>query len=353
MIFSKKDKETGGLQLEEEEIPVEKKPTPKKEKKPKKTKKPNEKAEEKPTQKPIPKPSVSDVLAGEKHNFIDNLSPYLPHEMVGGSVPYIAGMEEEAVWNAASQACGTEKVHFTYAIEGSQVWYLACPSSALASAPNSWCPLTAALPGNSEYWDKETVYIYEQEGLASALRWDPETGRLQVFLGAGRTLLPRIQSMDANFATIDADNADVVPWHNRMLKTEQLSRATSRILLLTGILLNLLIMIFMIFQFLLTNLVERDLDKVRQETQRTSQKLMIEAYNALQSDSIKHMVRIQELLDELRTIDGTLVKYEVNGKRLTWEALVPPAYGQGVGSIRGAVQPGIEEDGRVRMKGTK
>jgi hypothetical protein len=80
---------------------------------------------------------------------------------------------------------------------------------------------------------------------------------------------------------------------------------------------------------------------------------MLDAYNALQSDSIKHMVRIQELLDELRTIDGTLVKYEVNGGKLNWEALVPPAYGQGVGTIQGKVQPGIEKDGRFSIKGTR
>lgn len=96
----------------------------------------------------------------------------------------------------------------------------------------------------------------------------------------------------------------------------------------------------------------RDLAKVKMETERASQKLMIDAYNALQSDSIKHMVRIQEMLDELAKIDGTLVKYNVEGGKASWEVLLPPAYGQGVGSIKGQVQPGLEADGRVRMKGT-
>ena len=299
------------------------------------------------------KPGVSDYLAGEIPDFVENLSAYLPLEIVGGSVPHIAGTEEEAVWNAASQACSTEKVHFCYTVEAGRCWYLACPSSALASNPDSWCPLVAALPGHSEYWDKETVYLYEQEGMASALRWDPDTGRMQVFLGAGRTLLPRMQSMDANFVTINSDIAQAVPWKNRMLKTEKLARASARMLLIVGIFVNLLIFSFLIFQFILTNTVARDLAKVKTETDRASQSLMLEAYNALQSDSIKHMVRVQELLDELRTIDGTLVKYEVVGKKRNWEVLVPPAYGQGVGSIRGQVQPGIKKDGRVKIKGTK
>ena len=299
------------------------------------------------------KNKVGDYLNTKKANSVLKLQPFLPQELVGGSVPYISGTEEEAVWNAASQSCATEKVHFCYTVEDKRCWYLACPSSSLASNPDSWCPLAAALPGHGEYWDKETVYLYEQEGTASALRWDAETGRLQVFLGASRTLLPRIQSMDANFVTINPQIAEQVPWTNRMLKTERLSRLTAKILLLTGILLNFIILLFFAFQFFITNTVQRDLNKVKNETERVSQKLMIEAYNALQSDSIKHMVRIQEILDDLRPIDGTLVKYEVKGKSVVWEALVPQPYGKGVGSLKN-VKPGeLAKDGRVRIKGTR
>ena len=300
------------------------------------------------------RPGVEDYIAGEASDFVRDLSPYLPDELVGGSIPYIAETEEEAVWNAASQACGTEKIHFCYTVEGNRCWYMATASSCLASNPDSWCPLVAALPGNSEYWDKETVYLYEQEGMASALSWDQETGRMKVSIGAGRTLLPRIQSMDAvNFVTINPEAADQVPWQNLALRTEKLSRAAARMLLVSGIVLNLLIFSFLIFQFALTNEVQQDLMKAESKIEIISQNLVVEAHNAVQSDSIKHMVRIQELLDELRSIDGTLVKYEVQGERRKWEVLVPQAYRQGVGSVQGQLLPGIEEDGRVRIKGIR
>ncbi len=303
------------------------------------------------------RPGMADYIAGEAAQFNADLSPYLPHELVGGSVPHLVGSEDEAVWNAAAQACSTEKVHYVYSAEGGRLWYLACPSSVLASAPDSWCPLAAALPGHSEFWDKETVYLYEQEGMASALRWDPDTGRLQVFLGAARTLLPRMQSMDANFVTINPAVADVVPWKNRQLKTEKLSRASALSLLYVGIGINIIIFLFLIFQFILTNTLIRSLDSVEAATQKASQTLMISAYDALQSDSIRHMVRVHEMLDELAKIDGTLVKYEVNGKAVEWEVLVPLIYGQAIGqsdyqgTIKGQVQPGLEPDGRVRIKG--
>lgn len=298
-------------------------------------------------------PGTASKLAGEASRFVADLKPHLPMELIGGAIPYVPGSEEEAVWNAASQACGTEKVHFAFSVDSGRCWYLACPSSAMASDPDSWCPLAAALPGNSEFWDKETVYIYEQEGLASALRWDPDTGRMQVFLGAARTLLPRIQSMDANFVTINPDVADVVPWRNRMLKTELLSRASARLLLLIGIGFNLLIFAFLVFQFILTNTTKRDLDKVQLETERASQALTIQAYNALQSDTIRHMVRVQELLDELNTLGGTLVRYQVDGSKVEWEALVPQGFTSSIGNTKTDVVPKMEPDGRARIKGYK
>ncbi len=323
--------------------------------------------------RPALKPGMAEYIAGETREFKIALKPYLPNDLMGGSLPHIPGMEDEAVWNAASQACATEKVHYCYSVDQGRLWYLACPSSSLASNPDSWCPLAAALPGNSEYWDRQTVYIYEQEGMASALRWDPETGRMQVFLGAARTLLPRIQSMDANFVTINPEVAQTISWRNRALRSEMLSRGAARSLLYFGLLLNVLIFSILIFSYISLNFVKRDLDSVKTQTENASMQLMMNAANALQSDAIKHMVRIQDLLDSLGTIDGTLVRYEVNKGKVEWEALVPPSFQSGVGTIKGQVvtetvpaqgqsneqgigkamvQPKLEKDGRVRLKGT-
>ncbi len=295
-----------------------------------------------------PRPGMADAMAGETASFVRDLKPYLPQEMVGGSIPHIPGTEEEAVWNAASQACGTEKVHFCYSVDGGRVFYLACPSNLMASNPDSWCPLAAALPGNSEYWDRETVYLYEQEGVASALRWDPETGRMQVFLGASRTILPRIQSMDANFVTINPMVADIVPWKNKNLKTEKLSRATARMLVISALIVNLIAVVILFYNYIAINMIERNLDVVKSQTSQASNDLMLNAYNAMQSDTIKHMVRIQEVLDQLAKVDGTLVKYEVKGSSVEWEALVPPAFAQDFGKPQG-----LEKDGRVRIKANR
>lgn len=301
----------------------------------------------------LPRPGVADYIAGEAKDFVADLSPYLPAELVGGSVPHIAGTEEEAVWNAACQACGTERVHYVFTVQDGRCWYLASPSSSLASNPDSWCPLAAALPGNSEYWDRETVYLYEQEGMASALRWDHETGRMQVFIGAARTLLPRIQSMDANFVTLNPEVAKVEPWRNRQLHTEKLSRATVKTLLFFGLGINMIALLVLFIQSTMTGFVQRDLETVRTQTERLSSDLMLNAYNALQSDSIRHMVRVQALLDELSKIDGTLVKYEVDRNRVTWEALVPQSFSDCSGVLGRCEMLGLEPDRRVRIRGSR
>lgn len=301
-----------------------------------------------------PRPGVVDYITGEAKEFKANLKPYLPVDLIGGSIPHVPGTEDEAVWNAVSQACGTERVHFCYTVEEGRCWYLACPSASLASSPDTWCPLAAALPGGSEYWDRETVYLYEQEGMASALRWDPETHRMQVFLGAARSLLPRIQSMDANFVTINPEMATAIPWRNRAMRSEKLSRAAAKMLLYIGILINVVAAVVIVMQLAMTSFVKRDLESVKMATDKAANDLMINAYNALQSDTIKHMVRVQELLDSLQKIDGTLVKYEIDKGKVNWEALVPTSFSNCDGPLKGCqIIPGLEKDGRVRIKGTR
>lgn len=312
-----------------------------------------------------PRAGLSDFLAGETQDFNANLLPYLPQDLLGGSLPHIPGTEDEAVWNAASQACGTERINYVYSIDEGRVWYLACPAASLASNPDSWCPLAAALPGNSEYWDRETVYLYEQEGLASALRWDPETERMQVFLGASRTILPRVQSMDANFVTINADVADTVVWRNRALRTEKLSRAVIRMLILSGMVVNLIAVLILFINIVSIGFVSRDLADVKAKTDKAALELVESAANVMQSDSIRHMVRVQQLLDKVALSNGYLVRYEVSGKRTEWSAIVPTSLGDTAradttlsevsgGRARAFAPRSVrEDDSNVRLEGRR
>ncbi len=301
-----------------------------------------------------PSAGMADMMAGETKEFIADLSPYLPQDLIGGSVPHIPGNEDETVWNAASQACGTEKVHYTYSVEGKKIWYLACPSSAFASNPNSWCPLAAALPGKSEHWDKETVYLYEQEGIASALRWDPETHRMQIYVGASRTILPRVQSMDANFVTINPSVADIVPWKNKTLRTEKLSRGIVRMLIFSGLFVNILAALILLVNLVSIGYVKSDLSEIKKQSNQAASDLLKNAANVMQSDTIRHMVRIQKLLDSLALSNGYLVRYEVHGRQVEWEAIVPQAFADNVTKANNGSKVIRREEGdQVRILGKR
>lgn len=178
---------------------------------------------------------------------------------------------------------------------------------------------------------------------------------MQVFLGAARTILPRVQSMDANFVTINPDVADLVPWRSRTLKTEKLSRATARMLIFIGMLVTLVSAAILLLSFVSVNMIERSLGQVQEESQLASSQLVQQAKDAMQSDTIKHMVRVQEILDGLGHLDGTLVKYEIRDGQVEWQALVPPAYIQTVMTkypVR-VDDTAKEKDGRIRIIGNR
>ncbi len=278
---------------------------------------------------------------------------YLPSGLVGGSIPYISGTEDEAVWNAAAHACGTERIYYVYTVYEERCWYLATPSKTLASNPESWCPLASALPGNSEFWDFETVHIYEQDGMAAALRWDSETGRMQVFVGASRTILPRIQSMEGNFVTINKDSLSPIEWKNRALMQEKLSRATVRGLFWSGLIVTLIALSFWLFTHIAATIIKPDVRKAQQETESATIGLMLEAGKALTSESQKHLYRVQELLVNFQDIGGTLIKYEIDKGQVVWEALIPSSLAANTVSELGAKTIGREGDGRLRIQGNR
>lgn len=291
--------------------------------------------------------------ANKANTNANRMAFYLPPDIVGGSLPHIPGMEDEAVWNAASQACATDRVHYTYTVDEGRIWYLATPSSSLASNPDSWCPLAAALPGNSEYWDKETVYLFDQEGTAAGLRWDPETARMQVFVGPSRTILPRLQTLDANFVTVDAERAQPVPWKNRALGEEKLSRSAVQGLIWTGTGVAVVSLAIWLLTHILGIAIRPDLQKAQTETTAATDRLMQQASLAVRNDSDRYMFRLQELMMLLQNVNGTLLKYEVKNGAVSWEALIPPAAGGENLRLLNASPLGTSPDGRVRIRGNR
>ena len=57
---------------------------------------------------------------------------YFPPNVIGGTCPRVAGEEELVVWNAAAEACDSERVHIVWQTAENKLWYLAVHSGDLA-----------------------------------------------------------------------------------------------------------------------------------------------------------------------------------------------------------------------------
>jgi hypothetical protein len=176
---------------------------------------------------------------------------------------------------------------------------------------------------------------------------------MQVFLGASRTILPRVQSMDANFVSINAEAAQPVPWRNRMLKTEKMSRGVALFLVVSGVLVNLLAILILLVTVASISFFDRNLEEVKRQTDQAALELMKNAAGVMQSDAIKHMVRIQTLLDSLSQVNAYMTKYEVVDKKVTWEAIVPQAFANKVTEQNtDSSVTGKEAGDNVRVRGS-
>jgi len=110
--------------------------------------------------------SAARALTGST-TFVDEF--YFPSEVIGGMCPHIPGAEEETAWNAAAEACDSERVHIVWQAFDNRVWYLAVRSSELASHTSSWCPFAALLPGMKEAMTPPICYTYYGEEIATMM----------------------------------------------------------------------------------------------------------------------------------------------------------------------------------------
>ncbi|HUY67727.1 MAG TPA: hypothetical protein VMV79_00310, partial [Alphaproteobacteria bacterium] len=94
---------------------------------------------------------------------------YFPVELTGGSCPRVVGEEEEIVWNAAAEACDSERIHVVWQAIDNRIWYLAVRSAEMASHPNSWCPFGSLLPGMKDAQPAPICYTYYSDEAATMM----------------------------------------------------------------------------------------------------------------------------------------------------------------------------------------
>ncbi len=177
----------------------------------------------------------------------ENLSNnfYFPPEMIGGSSPLVKGEEEALAWQAAAEACDSERIHFIWRADEGRIWYLAIRSSDLASHPNSWCPFASLLPGAPDARPAPVIYTYYSDEAATLMAIEKDS--LQVIRGTSSIIRAKAERMAREIG--NAEMYDLVPdviinlksvkWESLSLLEDRARRFLSIASVLSGVLLTM------------------------------------------------------------------------------------------------------------------
>jgi hypothetical protein len=280
----------------------------------------------------IKKPSVdtSSSIAralGGKTTIIEEF--YFPPEVIGGICPHVPGSEEETIWNAAAEACDTERVHVVWQAFDSRVWYLAIRSSELASHTGSWCPFAALLPGMKESVTPPVCYTYYGEDIATMMTIT-EDG-LHIYRGTNpivRAKVERTARELGNAAIIDLVPDKItaftpVPWYSISLFEERARRILATFSILVS--LSLTGLAFLVWLLAGVSLVSsrHDLQEALDRTQSKSLDLMNAVQNLRAAPVREALTKFIDLNEGLLDLNGYLEIYVIQGGKIRWRATVP------------------------------
>ncbi|MFY9288725.1 MAG: hypothetical protein WAO98_09530 [Alphaproteobacteria bacterium] len=254
---------------------------------------------------------------------------YFPADLIGGTCPRVVGEEEDIVWNAAAEACDTERVHVVWQSVENKIWYLAVRSADLASHANTWCPFAAMLPGMKGAPPPPVCYTYY--GDESATMMLITTEGLQIFRGTGLVVRAKAERSarelgDAQIVELIPDRImqlSVVPWYSLSLFEDR----ARRVLAATAVFVALLLagISFVIWLFASMSLIgaKRDMSETVQRTREKTMKLMGTAEKLRTSPMRDQLAKFTQLNDGLLNLNGFLEVYEIKDNKARWRAVVP------------------------------
>jgi len=255
---------------------------------------------------------------------------YFPSELIGGCCPRVAGQEEEIVWNAAAEACDTERVHVVWQSTENRIWYLAVRSSEIASHTNTWCPFASLLPDMKDARSVPVCYTYFSDEAATMMTLTAEG--LQIHRGMSSVVRAKAERSarelgDAPVIELVPDRIlklTPVPWYSVSLFEDRARRILATVAVMTAI--GLAVLSFAVW--LLTTMVIVGAKVNLHEAQaRASSKTteLMQTVSVLRSSPVRDQLsKFSDLNDGLLTLNGFLEVYEINKEgQVRWRAIVP------------------------------
>ena len=256
---------------------------------------------------------------------------YFPPDLIGGTCPRIAGDEEEIVWNAAAEACDTERVHVVWRSVGNRIWYLAVRSSDLASKTDTWCHLGALLPTEKDIADLPICYTYFGDEIAVLMVVGPE--ELHVFRGTGPVVRAKAERTaremnNAQIVTIDPfriGQLTPMPWYSASLFEDRARRILATISVIASLTIVALSFVVWLLASMASISAHHDLAGALERTQSKSMQMLREAEGLRASPMRDEIGKFLNINDGLLSLNGFLSVYEIKDKVIRWRAVVPPS----------------------------
>ena len=254
---------------------------------------------------------------------------YFPAELIGGTCPRIAGEEEQIVWNAAAEACDTERIHVVWHAVENKIWYLAVRSSELASHAGTWCPFASLLPGMKDAAPPPVCYTYYSDETATMMAVTADG--LQIYRGT--TLVVRAKAERTSRELSDAPIVELVPdrilgltpipWYSLSLFEDRARRVLAAVSVLTAI--GFAGISFLVWLLASMSLIaaRHDLDQAMSRTRDKTMQLMGVIDHLRTSPMREQLEKFTELNDGLLNINGLLEVYEIKNGKARWRALLP------------------------------
>ena len=254
---------------------------------------------------------------------------FFPPDLIGGTCPRLVGREQEIVWNAAAEACDTERVHVVWQAFENRIWYLAVKASDLASHADSWCPLAALLSSVKEKEGLPVCYTYFGEEIATLMILTSDD--LNVFRGTASVIRAKAERTahelgDAPVINLDPyrmDQLTPVPWFSVSLFEDRARRVLATVSVLTSLVVAGASFLVWLSASMTMIAMHQDLDDTLKRTQDKSMQLVQEA-EAMRSSPIRSQIeKFLSVNDSLLVLNGFLDVYEIKGKKTRWRAVVP------------------------------
>lgn len=266
------------------------------------------------------------VLAGSMGTITDF---YFPPDLIGGCCPRIPGEEQDIVWNAAADACDTERVHVVWNSKDDKLFYLAVGSETMSSASNSWCPFASLLPGMTDSAPPPVIYTYYTEETAAMMTITADL--IQIHRGTSSVIRAK-----AERSARENENAPIIelipdhirtlnpaPWYSVSLFEERARRILTTFAVISALIFGTLALVVWFYSAMAMVSANADVASIQERSKVSSLALMRRVQKQRASPMRQQLANFADVNDGLIALNGYLEIFHIEGKKTLWRAIVP------------------------------